>query len=57
MTGDKGWFSSLSHASQAESVTFGDAISTPVVAKGIVKVNDKFMFKDVALVENLKFND
>ena len=28
----------------------------PVMAKGIVKVNDKFMFKDVALVENLKFN-
>ena len=28
----------------------------PVMAKGIVKVNDKFMFKDVALVKNLKFN-
>jgi hypothetical protein len=56
MSGDKGWFSSLSHASRAESVTFGDAISTPVVAKGIVKVFYKFMFKDVALVENLKFN-
>jgi transposase InsO family protein len=27
-----------------------------VVAKGIVKVNDKFMFKDVALVDNLKYN-
>jgi hypothetical protein len=56
MSGDKSWFSSLSHASRAESVTFGDATSTPVVAKGTMKVNEKFMFKDVALVENLKFN-
>jgi hypothetical protein len=56
MSGDKGWFSSLSHASRAESVTFRDATSTPVVAKYTMKVNNKFMFKDVALVKNLKFN-
>ena len=56
MSGDKNWFSSLVHASHAESVTFEDASSTSVVAKGTVQVNDKFKFKDVALVENLKFN-
>ena len=56
MTGDKNWFSSLTRASRAESVTFGDASTTSIVAKGTVKVNDNFMFKDVVLVENLKYN-
>ncbi len=56
MTGDKNWFSSFKRASQAKRVTFGDAYSTSVVAKGIVEVNDRFMFKDVALVDNLKYN-
>ena len=53
---DKNWFSSFTRACQAESVTFGDVSSTSVVEKGIVEVNDKFMFKDVALVDNLKYN-
>ena len=56
MTGDKNWFSSLTRASRAESVTYGDASTSTVVAKGTVKVTDNFMFKDVALVENLKYN-
>ena len=55
MTGDKNWFSSLTHASRAESVTYGDASTSTIVAKGTVKVTDNFMFKD-ALVENLKYN-
>lgn len=32
MTGNKNWFSSLKHASQAESVTSGDASTSTVVA-------------------------
>ena len=56
MTGDKNWFSSLTRASRTESVTYGDASTSTVVAKGTVKVTENFMFKDVALVENLKYN-
>jgi hypothetical protein len=39
-----------------ESVTFGDASSTSVEAIGKVKVNNKFVIKDVALIKNLKYN-
>ena len=56
MSDDKNWFSSLTGASRAESVTFGDGSTSAVVAKGTVMVSDKFMFKDVALVEDLKYN-
>ena len=56
MTGDKDWFSSLTRASRVESVTYGDASTSSVAAKGIVKVTNNFIFKDVALVENLKYN-
>jgi len=33
MTGDKNWFSSLTRASRAESVTYGDASTSTIVAK------------------------
>jgi hypothetical protein len=56
MTGNEDWFSSLTRASQAKSVTFGDASSTSVEAIGKVKANNKFVIKDVALVKNLKYN-
>lgn len=56
MTGDSKWFSSLTKASSDELITFGDASTGIVMAKGTVFVNDKFILKDVALVSKLKYN-
>nr|CAD40731.2 OSJNBa0072D21.17 [Oryza sativa Japonica Group]CAE05285.2 OSJNBa0084N21.3 [Oryza sativa Japonica Group] len=56
MTGDKIWFSSLKKASKTESIIFGDAATSTVLATGMVKVNEKFELKNVALVEDLKYN-
>ena len=56
MTGDKNWFSSLKKASKTESIIFGDAATSVVFATGMVKVNEKFELKNVALVEDLKYN-
>nr|ABA94901.1 retrotransposon protein, putative, unclassified [Oryza sativa Japonica Group] len=56
MTGDKNWFSSLKKASKIESIIFGDAATSAVLATGMVKVNEKFELKNVALVEDLKYN-
>ncbi len=39
-----------------ESIIFGDAFTSAVLATGLVKVNDKFELKNVALVEDLKYN-
>nr|ABA97577.2 retrotransposon protein, putative, unclassified [Oryza sativa Japonica Group] len=55
MTGDKNWFS-LKQASKTELIIFGDASTSIVLATGLVKVNDKFELKNVALVEDLKYN-
>ncbi|BAH95230.1 Os11g0420000 [Oryza sativa Japonica Group] len=56
MTGDKNWFSSLKKTSKTESIIFGDASTSAVLATGLVKVNEKFELKNVALVEDLKYN-
>nr|AAX96493.1 retrotransposon protein, putative, unclassified [Oryza sativa Japonica Group]ABA91692.1 retrotransposon protein, putative, unclassified, expressed [Oryza sativa Japonica Group] len=56
MTGDKNWFSSLQKASKTELIIFGDASTSAILATGLVKVNEKFELKNVALVENLKYN-
>nr|ABA98050.2 retrotransposon protein, putative, unclassified [Oryza sativa Japonica Group] len=56
MTGDKNWFSSLKKASKTESIIFSDAATSAVLATGLVKVNEKFELKNVALVEDLKYN-
>nr|AAP53706.1 retrotransposon protein, putative, unclassified [Oryza sativa Japonica Group] len=56
MTGDKNWFSSLKKASKTESIVFADASTSAVVATGLVKVNEKFELKNVALVKDLKYN-
>ncbi len=56
MTGDKNWFSSLKKASKTESIIFSDAATSVVLATGLVKVNEKFELKNVALVEDLKYN-
>nr|ABB47647.2 retrotransposon protein, putative, Ty1-copia subclass [Oryza sativa Japonica Group] len=41
MTGDKNWFSSLKKASKTESIIFGDAATSAVLATGMVKVRFK----------------
>jgi hypothetical protein len=56
MTSNENWLSSLTSASHAERVTFGDDSSTSVEETSEVKVNNKFVLKDVALVKNLKYN-
>nr|AAT76321.1 putative integrase [Oryza sativa Japonica Group]ABF97341.1 retrotransposon protein, putative, unclassified [Oryza sativa Japonica Group] len=56
MTGNKNWFSSLTKASKTESIIFGDVFTSVVLATGLVKVNEKFELKNVALVEDLKYN-
>ncbi|BAH94158.1 Os08g0201900 [Oryza sativa Japonica Group] len=56
MTGDKNWFSSLKKASKTESIVFADASTSAVVATCLVKVNEKFELKNVALVKDLKYN-
>nr|AAU10766.1 putative polyprotein [Oryza sativa Japonica Group] len=56
MTSDKNWFSSLKKTSKTESIIFGDAATSAVLATGLVKVNENFELKNVALVEDLKYN-
>nr|AAL93078.1 putative polyprotein [Oryza sativa Japonica Group] len=56
ITGDKNWFSSLKKAAKIESIIFGDAATSAVLATGLVKVNEKFELKNVALVQDLKLS-
>ncbi len=56
MTGDKNWLSSLKKASKTESIIFGDASTSVVLTTGLVKINENFELKNVALVEDLKYN-
>ena len=56
MTGDSYWFSSLARAPGDEKITFGDASSGRVIAKGTVRINASFILKDVALVSKLQYN-
>nr|ABF96861.1 retrotransposon protein, putative, Ty1-copia subclass [Oryza sativa Japonica Group] len=41
ITGDKNWFSSLKKAAKIESIIFGDAATSAVLATGLVKVHFK----------------
>jgi hypothetical protein len=56
MTGDNKWFSSLTPLSHKEYVTFGDDKKGKVLGTGVIKVNNHFTLKDVALVEKLRYN-
>jgi hypothetical protein len=56
MTGDKEWFSSLTNLSHKEYVTFGDNKNGKVLGTGVIKVNNNFTFKDIALVDKLGYN-
>jgi hypothetical protein len=50
------WFSSLTPISHKEYVTFGDEKKGKVLGTGIIKVNNHFTLKDVALMEKLRYN-
>ena len=56
MTGDASWFSSLTLTKWHEYITFGDDRKERVKAKYMVRVNESFTLKDVALVEHLGYN-
>ena len=56
MTGNHKWFSSLTPVMQKEYITFGDDSKGKVKSVGAIKVNDHFLLKEVALVDNLKYN-
>jgi hypothetical protein len=56
ITGDKKWFSSLTPLSHKEYVTFGDEKKDKVLGTGIIKANNHFTLKDVALVDKLRYN-
>jgi hypothetical protein len=55
MTGNKKWFSSFTHLSHKEYVTFGDDKKGKVLGTDI-KVNNFFTLIDVALVDRLRYN-
>jgi hypothetical protein len=56
MTGDKKWFSSLTPLSHKEYVTFGDDKKGKVLGTDVIKVNNHFTLKYVALVEKFRYN-
>jgi hypothetical protein len=56
MTGDKKWFSSLTHLSHKEYVTFENDKKGKVLGTDVIKVNDFFTLNDVALVDRLRYN-
>jgi hypothetical protein len=56
MTNDKKWFSSPTSLSHKEYVTFGDDKNGNVLGTGIIKLNNNFTLKDVALVDKLGYN-
>jgi hypothetical protein len=55
MTRDAKWFSNLTPMQNKEYVTFRDNKKGKVKTKGIIKINEHFISKDVALVEHLKY--
>jgi hypothetical protein len=56
MTGDKKWFSSLTPFSHKEYVTFEDDKIGKVLDISVIKVNNHFTMKDIALVDKLRYN-
>jgi hypothetical protein len=56
MTRDSRWFSSLTPVMTKEYITFGDNSRGKVQSVGTIKVNEKFVLKEVAKVDNLHFN-
>ena len=56
MTGDQGWFSSLTPVMTREYITFGDNGRGRVKGEGVIQVSDKITLKRVAFIKSLGFN-
>jgi hypothetical protein len=56
MTGDKKWFYNLTPLSHKEYVTFRDDKKGKMLGTDIIKVNNHFTLKGIALVEKLRYN-
>jgi hypothetical protein len=56
MTDDKKCFFSLTPLSHKEYVTFEDDTNGKVLGTRVIKVNNNFTLKDVALVNKLRYN-
>jgi hypothetical protein len=50
------WFSSLTPLSHKAYVTLGDDKKDKVLGTGVIKVNNNFTSKDLALVDKLRYN-
>jgi hypothetical protein len=55
-TSGKKWVFNLIPLSHKEYVTFGDDKKGKVLGTGVIKVNNNFTLKDVALVDKLGYN-
>jgi hypothetical protein len=56
MIGDKKYLSSLTPHSHKDYVTFEDVKKDKVLGTRVIKVNNNFTLKDVALVDKLSYN-
>jgi hypothetical protein len=56
MIGSSKWFSSLDPVIGKKYITFEDKSRSKVVSRGIIRVNEVIVLKDVASVLNLHFN-
>ena len=56
VTRNKKWFSNLTPTRDRKYVTFGDDKSGRITGRGTIKVNQRFVLKDVALVKHLRYN-
>ncbi|WVZ77236.1 hypothetical protein U9M48_025125 [Paspalum notatum var. saurae] len=56
MTGHRKWFSSLNPISTKEYITFGDNGQGKVMGVGSVSLSAKLSLREVAFVQNLRFN-
>ena len=53
MTGNAKWFSKLTPACDHEYITFGDDKRGRITGSGMIKLNEKFVLKNIALVKHL----
>jgi hypothetical protein len=56
MTGDRGWFSSLTSVMAKEYIAFGDNGKGRVLSVGTMKVSESVTLRRVSLVKSLGYN-
>lgn len=56
MTGDSRWFTSFTRSTGDDFITFRDDTQGRIEGSGSIRVNDKFILNDVALVDKLRYN-